>query len=67
MPNSNVILQKGTSIFISVYGIHHDSDIYENPETFNPDRFLQENIAQRHPMSFLPFGQGLFFHNDFII
>jgi len=58
--NSDVILEKGTSIFISVYGIHHDPEIYENPEAFNPDRFLQENIAKRHPMSFLPFGQGLF-------
>ncbi|KAL7046236.1 hypothetical protein ACKWTF_002519 [Chironomus riparius] len=58
VPNSNITLQKGSSVFISVYGIHHDPEIYENPEAFNPDRFLQEKIKQRHLMSFLPFGQG---------
>jgi cytochrome P450 family 6 len=58
MPESSVILSKGTTILVSVYGIHNDPDIYENPDTFDPDRFKPENIAKRHPMSFLPFGQG---------
>ncbi|XP_070507375.1 probable cytochrome P450 6a14 [Chironomus tepperi] len=58
VPNSKVILQKGATIFISVYGIHHDPEIYEDPENFNPDRFLPENVANRNSMSFLPFGQG---------
>lgn len=58
VPDSNVILKKGTVVFVSAYGIHHDSDIYENPEQFNPERFLPENTSKRHPMAFMPFGQG---------
>lgn len=45
-------------MLVSVYGIHHDPDIYDDPEKFDPDRFLPENFTNRHQMSFIPFGQG---------
>ncbi|KAG5677849.1 hypothetical protein PVAND_007569 [Polypedilum vanderplanki] len=58
VPDTDVVLQKGTTVVVSVYGIHHDSEIYENPQEYNPERFTPENIAKRHQMAFLPFGQG---------
>lgn len=43
---------------IPVYAIHHDSDIYENPETFNPERFEPTAVHSRPSGSFLAFGDG---------
>lgn len=34
----------GTTIFINAWGIFHDPELYDDPETFNPDRYvLTEN------------------------
>lgn len=58
VPNTAVTLSKGTTVIIPAYGIQHDPDIYANPEVYNPDRFLPEEVQQRHSLSFLPFGDG---------
>uniref|UniRef100_A0A1B0EY63 Cytochrome P450 n=1 Tax=Phlebotomus papatasi TaxID=29031 RepID=A0A1B0EY63_PHLPP len=51
-------LTRDMNLIIPIYAIHHDPDIYEDPETFNPDRFEPEEVRQRHRCSFLPFGDG---------
>ncbi|KAG7188950.1 hypothetical protein KM043_008549 [Ampulex compressa] len=56
--NVNVTVPKNQIIKIPIYAIHRDPDIYPDPETFNPERFNEENTATRHPMHFLPFGNG---------
>lgn len=58
MPNSDLVIEKGTPVFIPVYAIHHDADIYPEPTIFDPDRFTPENIKARPAYSFLPFGDG---------
>lgn len=45
-------------VVIPIYGLHHDPDHYPDPETFNPDRFMDENKRTRHPYTYLPFGEG---------
>ncbi|KAK1217185.1 hypothetical protein PQX77_020168 [Marasmius sp. AFHP31] len=34
------LIPKDTVIFVNTWGIFHDPEMYDNPETFNPDRFL---------------------------
>lgn len=39
IPGTDKIIAKGTSIFIPILGFHRDSDIFENPLKFRPERF----------------------------
>lgn len=50
-------LKKGTLIGISFYELHRNPKYWENPEVFNPDRFLGDQ--KRYSMQyFYPFGAG---------
>ncbi len=41
-----------------IYSIHTDSEIYNDPEKYDPDRFSPDEMKKRHPLAFLPFGEG---------
>lgn len=58
VPDSDIIIEKGTIVFIPAYSMHHDPEIYENPEMFDPERFSLEQVKSRHPVAFLGFGDG---------
>lgn len=42
----------------SPYAIHHNREVWKDPEVFNPDRFLPENLTGMHPYAYIPFGGG---------
>ncbi|KAH8410922.1 hypothetical protein KR222_009838, partial [Zaprionus bogoriensis] len=58
VPNTDLIIEKGVTIMIPVHSIHHDPEIYPDPERFDPARFEPEAIKARHPYAHLPFGDG---------
>lgn len=58
IPNSDIVVYPGEFLSVPIMGIHHDPVYYPEPEKFIPERFSQENKAKRHPMTFLPFGDG---------
>lgn len=58
IPNTDVVLEKGTNVFIATYAIHHDEEFYPNPEKFDPERFSEEGKQGRRPFTYLPFGDG---------
>ena len=37
--------------------LHHDSTIYPDPYSFNPDRFINDELKTRD-VTFMPFGIG---------
>lgn len=58
IPDTVVVLKKGTRTLISVLGLHYDPEYFEEPDAFKPERFdddAQQNIPQ---YANLPFGDG---------
>uniref|UniRef100_H3CK18 aromatase n=1 Tax=Tetraodon nigroviridis TaxID=99883 RepID=H3CK18_TETNG len=51
-------LPAGTRIGTSVFGIHRNATVWENPTVFDPLRFLPENASKRSPHAFVPFAAG---------
>jgi cytochrome P450 len=47
------------AIFLSPYVTHRHPDLWENPEGFDPDRFLPERSAGRPRYAYFPFGGGM--------
>lgn len=58
IPNSNLTIPKDTMIMISSSALHHDERFYDNPSKFDPERFTEENIKNRHPFAYIPFSEG---------
>ncbi|CAL8112533.1 unnamed protein product [Orchesella dallaii] len=54
----NVKVPAGTDIIIIPWVIHRSTQYYQNPELFDPDRFLPEQSAKRNSYSYLPFSAG---------
>ncbi|XP_071498890.1 cytochrome P450 4C1-like [Diadema antillarum] len=52
------VVPKEATIMISIVNLHRDPEQFPEPETFNPDRFLLEAKARRHPYAYIPFSAG---------
>jgi len=58
MSDSGLILEKDLKVYIPIHAIHHDAEIYPDPETFDPERFSDQVKQSRHNYAYLPFGEG---------
>ena len=51
-------LPAGLIVGFIVLIIHRSPEYFPNPEEFNPDNFLPERVAGRHPYAYIPFSAG---------
>ncbi|KAJ9574332.1 hypothetical protein L9F63_026022 [Diploptera punctata] len=51
-------LPEGLILTTIIPSIHHDEETFPDPEEFNPDNFLPERVAARHPYAYIPFSAG---------
>lgn len=47
----------GANVLVPTWHMHHNPDVWEDPNTFNPERF-SEGKSAHHPAAYLPFGMG---------
>ncbi|XP_076029307.1 cytochrome P450 6k1-like [Oratosquilla oratoria] len=58
IPGTDLTIEKGTIIGIPVWNVQRDPEIYENPDEFQPERFLPENKSPEKSFALQAFGQG---------
>jgi cytochrome P450 len=51
-------VEAGTMAFVSFYALHRDPALWDDPLTFDPDRFSPEKSKGRDRWQYLPFGGG---------
>ncbi|KAG0434828.1 hypothetical protein HPB47_018847, partial [Ixodes persulcatus] len=56
--DTGIKVPKGCVVAIPVYAMHHDPENFPDPETFDPNRFSEENMDSIRPYTYLPFGAG---------
>ena len=58
VPDTNVTIKKGSSVWIPTLPFHFDERFWKNPTKFDPERFTQAEIAKRPAQCYFPFGEG---------
>ncbi|PIB36871.1 hypothetical protein BFP72_16415 [Reichenbachiella sp. 5M10] len=51
-----VEIPRGKQLMINIYQLHHNSQYWDDPEQFRPERFAERNF--KHKFQYLPFGAG---------
>ena len=51
-------VEAGTTLMIPQWGVHRSGRFYDDPETFDPERWTPERAKQRPRFAYFPFGGG---------
>jgi cytochrome P450 len=54
----DVAIPRGSTVVVFVYGVHHSPHYWENPESFDEERFSKPKEKLHTPFAHLPFGAG---------
>ncbi|CAF4904828.1 unnamed protein product [Pieris macdunnoughi] len=55
IPNTDIVIEAGTAVYISLFGTHRDPKFFDRPEEFDPDRFTEDKKVSDN---YLAFGSG---------
>ncbi|KAF8802924.1 putative cytochrome P450 monooxygenase [Phlegmacium glaucopus] len=47
IPYKGYVIPKGSMLFMNTWNIMHDPDLYDEPETFRPERFLESKFGTK--------------------
>lgn len=51
-------IPKGAAVLLSQWVVHRDPRWYDDPETFDPDRWTNDRARKRPTYAYFPFGAG---------
>jgi len=54
----DLVIPRGSTVVVFVYGVHHSPQYWPNPESFDPERFSKSNMKLHSAFAYLPFGAG---------
>ncbi|XP_054866302.1 cytochrome P450 3A27-like [Amphiprion ocellaris] len=55
---NGITIPKGMAVMIPSYALHHDPEVWPEPEDISPDRFSKKNKQNISPYTYLSFGAG---------
>ncbi|MFC7250243.1 cytochrome P450 [Halomicroarcula sp. GCM10025324] len=55
---SGYSVEAGTTLMLPQWGVHRSPRFYDDPETFDPERWRPERAKQRPRFAYFPFGGG---------
>jgi cytochrome P450 len=55
---NGVKIPAGTTVIPYIYGVHHNAEVWKNPDQFDPGRFDPEKAEKTHFFAHIPFGGG---------
>nr|QZM07468.1 cytochrome P450 monooxygenase CYP345BA2 [Lasioderma serricorne] len=58
IPGTNVVIEKGMSVYIPMFGTHYDPEFFPDPDKYDPDRFAGNYQETIKPYTYFPFGVG---------
>ncbi|CAH2249532.1 jg18771 [Pararge aegeria aegeria] len=58
IPGTDVVLEEGMRVVISLDGLCSDQQYFKEPEEFRPERFHPDNIGRIKKFTYMPFGEG---------
>ncbi len=54
----DIDIPKGSTVVVFIYGVQHSAQFWENPESFDHERFTKTREKDHTPFTHLPFGAG---------
>lgn len=58
IPDSNLTIEKGTSVIISLLGMARDPAYFDDPMVYRPERFSAAEAGSYTADAYMPFGEG---------
>lgn len=56
---NGIFIPKGTRVTVDMHTMHYSPMLWQDPEVFNPDRFLDDGEHSQHRgLAWLPFSSG---------